>query len=547
METTLRNRSYLRMYMAIGLFSILVTESQMGGAQEDAESTADAETKTGSGDNLDTPDDGSGGEAGAPESTSEPAAEGDGDAETSSGDGDMTAEGDVAGDDGDDGDADAASVGEAEVNGDAPEDEFADVEEDFGDDFFAEEETPVGIGGLTYQLGGHLRGDVWVGKAVGMSRAEIKSAYGEAALRLLVRKGTYGDAVGELRVMSGYENDALDTRLKLREAYVNAYAGPLDIRFGHQIIVWGRADGINPTNNLTPIDLRVRSPEEDDRRVGNLALRLTLNASVIRIEGVWVPLYIPNEFPNLDIPADVRLDAPFYPKPDLANGTEAVRFHLILPAVEMSVSYLYGYSLFPGLVLNDTTYDAAGNDIRHLSRKAWQQHVAGFDFSTAVGDLFGLRGEIAYRHPVDYDIPGNVNVPNPDLYYIAGADREFGDVHISAQYMGRYVFDWEPVDQATQELRFRNRLIHFQKEKVQHGLFLRLQWNTLHEKLSLTASGVMNFTTLEWLVYPKLAYRITDAMTVSVGAEVYQGPDDTLFALVEDVLTAGYTELKIDF
>jgi hypothetical protein len=218
--------------------------------------------------------------------------------------------------------------------------------------------------------------------------------------------------------------------------------------------------------------------------------------------------------------------------------------------------------------------------------------VAGFDFETTVGDLFGMRGEIAFRYPIEYET--RVYAPSPDLYYVAGADREFGDVHVSAQYMGRYVFDWtrvepspyntdplpvvssiypdpdaepgEPghedicgpdncnpaikenvIEAINNELTLRSRLIHGQKEPVQHGFSLRAEWRTLHDTLSLVAFGVMNVSTLEWLIYPKVSYSITDAMTVSVGGEVYRGPKDTLFAMIEDILTAGYAELKISF
>ena len=64
----------------------------------------------------------------------------------------------------------------------------------------------------------------------------------------------------------------------MREAYVNAYLGPFDLRLGKQIIVWGRADALNPTNNLTPVDFRIRSPLEDDIRLGNVGARAFLRS-----------------------------------------------------------------------------------------------------------------------------------------------------------------------------------------------------------------------------------------------------------------------------
>lgn len=44
---------------------------------------------------------------------------------------------------------------------------------------------------------------------------------------------------------------------------------------GRQIVVWGRADGINPTDNLSPRDYTRLVPDETDQRLGNDAIKLT--------------------------------------------------------------------------------------------------------------------------------------------------------------------------------------------------------------------------------------------------------------------------------
>ena len=82
-----------------------------------------------------------------------------------------------------------------------------------------------------------------------------------------------------------------------------AYLGPVDLRLGQQIIVWGRADALNPTNNLTPVDFRIRSPIEDDIRLGNVGARAFLRLSPVRLEGVWMPVYLPTELPTVGLAA----------------------------------------------------------------------------------------------------------------------------------------------------------------------------------------------------------------------------------------------------
>src|SRR5206468_3366819 len=162
-------------------------------------------------------------------------------------------------------------------------------------------------------------------------------------LKLKVKKDKFGDAYAEPRFRYGLQGDSRGLIVDLREAYVNLYAGPLDLRLGQQIVVWGRPDALNPTSNITPVDFRIHSPVEDDRRLGNVGARAFLNFAPFRLEGVWMPLYSPTELPPLPLPELVVLGPTRYPYPRINNGLEAARVHLELPAIEMSASYLYGY------------------------------------------------------------------------------------------------------------------------------------------------------------------------------------------------------------
>lgn len=471
---------------------------------------------------------------------------------------------------------------------------------------------------LNFDFNGYVRGDLFVGRMPGYSRAEMKNGYGELALKLRVSKSNYGSAFGEVRFKGGYLNDShylgqpsdtpttgedrleMGGSVQLREAYVDWYLGRLEFRLGQQIVLWGRADGINPTNNITPVDMRVRSPEEDDRRMANVGLRAKLDLSPIRIEAVWMPVYSPSVMPQVIISNALLFNEPDYPDFDLANGLVAGKIHLVLPAIEMSVSYLNGYSLTPGLVyagnnFSGEYYVAPGPGSNEeppdtktvtLLRKAYRHQVVGFDFSTTLGSFMGLRGELAFRFPEAQNeaAEDRYHIPNPDLYYVLGADKEFGNLMVVAQYVGRYTLDWKerPIfnedhedffnslrnkpnldnldDAATWEMREElveymattelvktNRMIHGQSAEIQHGVSLRLSWSALHESLKLIAFGMVNFTTQEFLIYPKIQYVVTDDMTITAGAEIYVGPDDTLFGMIDDTLTAGYTELKISF
>ena len=196
----------------------------------------------------------------------------------------------------------------------------------------------------------------------------------------------------------------------------------------------------------------------------------------------------------------------------------------------------------------------------------------GFDFSTAIGDIVALRGEAAYRKPYDYEKAPYAPAPYPDLQYVLGADHTFGSVSVIAQYLGRYTFHWSKEDgplsgvttdnllsdpptvsmQLAEEsvnllLAKNNQMLYSQTAKVQHLATARIEWLLLHDTLSLSALGLVNFTTKEWLAAPKIGYHLSDNMMAYVGAEILTGPKDTLFGLVDQKMSAGYVELRSTF
>jgi len=450
-------------------------------------------------------------------------------------------------------------------------------------------EEGTGGGGLPFDLNGYVRGDAFVGKVPTKGAAEMKAAYGELSLKVTTKKLKYGDAFAEMRLRYGLQTGSRIQLVDLREAYVNLYAGPFDLRLGQQIIVWGRADAVNPTNNLTPTDLRVHSPNEDDRRLGNFAARAFLNFQPFRLEGVWVPLYTPSELP-LGFVQNVIWSPGVFPQPNLKNGTEAVRLHLELPDVELSASYLYGYAPLPGLEYAGN-YVTGANPAVYVQRHAYNQHVIGGDFSTTIANWLGVRGEIAYRKPLHYN--DRPYAPKPDVMYVLGLDHTFDDVSVIAQYIGKYTVKWRPpppggdisqledegvdipctpvtaaiggipdevdpcnhtppvnekVAQAVPNTLYqRNQMIFGQLKHVQHMVSARIEWLALHQTLSLSALGVVNFSTGEVVAFPKAAYQFTDSLTGTLGAEIFAGPHDTLFGSIRSEMGAVYAEAKFSY
>jgi hypothetical protein len=285
--------------------------------------------------------------------------------------------------------------------------------------------------------------------------------------------------------------------------------------------------------------------------------------------------------PVVQLPQYVSYGAPLFPSLNLKDGTEAVRLHLELPAIELSVSYLHGFAPLPGLsvspmgiTLTADMYNVPNPTMPPsilVSRTAYEQQVLGFDFSTSLGELATLRGEAAYRRPYNWAGPADHHIAYPDLQYTVGADHTFGSLSIIVQYMGRYVFDWQkqsgpldPLDPSVLPteppsslglvtntvnsiLAKQNQILFSQTAQIQHLGTLRFEYLALHETLSISSLCLYNFTTREWLITPRIGYRLSDAITMYAGAQVFHGPPDTLFGIIDAQLSAGYAELRYTF
>ncbi|MBN1479505.1 hypothetical protein JXA70_04465 [candidate division KSB1 bacterium] len=428
---------------------------------------------------------------------------------------------------------------------------FLIVSASFAQDFFETAEAGDAAS-LPYELNGFMRGAFFAGIGIDSDELVQKSGYGELGVKMRVRKEKWGDGYAELRFRRGYEFDQSLSEFHLREAYINTYLGHLDVRMGQQIVVWGRADGFNPTNNITPQDMTTRSSVEDDRRLGNFLFRGSYNFRPFSLELIWVPQYRPSVLPTMlfPFPESVTLGVADNPSADLKNSSIAAKLDLALSSVDGSISYFSGFMPLPGVFLHPDSCHISGGFRATVVNKPYQMHVFGGDFSTTIGD-FGLRGEVAYRQPIDdFEDPLNTHVPRPDLQYVFGIDKTIGDFSIIVQYIGRTVFEFAEFDSTglpTDQLYLTNRMITGQLDPTSHAAFMRPALALMHETLDLELLAYYNVTTEEALLRPLVAYDITDAMTVKLGGDFYSGPENTLFGNIDKALSSVFIELGVSF
>ena len=318
---------------------------------------------------------------------------------------------------------------------------------------------------------------------------------------------------------------------ELREAFVDLRFGRLDVRAGRQIIAWGRADGVNPTDILSGQDLTLLVPDDADRRLGTTAVRASYFVGDVSIAGVWLPEFRGHEFA---LPAPPP-GAVFAREREQWPGNQwALRVEQTGRTVDWSASYFDGKDLAPDLAF--VASDAQAPVIRLSHHRV---RVIGGDMTANLG-RFGLRAEGAY---VDTEDPQGRDpfTKNPFVFVVAGADRTFGGLlNLNVQYLYRQVRHRSASSDSFQDV------LNSQTQAVQHGASFRIAYKWLHDTLEAECAAVAYARPGGGVLRPKVVYAVTDSWKVLAGAEILRGRSTSLFGVMERN-SAGYAELRWSF
>lgn len=322
---------------------------------------------------------------------------------------------------------------------------------------------------------------------------------------------------------------------ELREAFVDFRFGRVDVRAGRQIIAWGRADGLNPTDNLTGEDLTLLAPDDDDRRLGTTALRASYYLGDVSVTGFWLPEFRGHRFPLPPAPGFTFVrDRPEWP-----GDQWALRVEQAGRAVDWSVSYFQGRDLTPDLGVRLAAAIPDGDPAITLSHH--RVRVLGGDLAANLGRI-GLRAEGAYVDSED-GAGRDPFTKNPFLFVVVGGDRTFREyLNLNLQYLVRFVRSHQTVDArlsleeaGVAELQ---GILNSQTTRVQHGASFRVSYKWLRETLEgeCAAAGFLGPDGLA--LRPKVTYAVTDRWKVLVGAELYRGDSVSVFGLLRPNSTA---------
>lgn len=388
--------------------------------------------------------------------------------------------------------------------------------------------------GAAPPIEGSLRGAWYSESAQFDERGDVASA--ALWLKSAPRLGENASLVLEGWVRNDDVDGAGPTKARLREGYLDAGGEAWDIRLGQQLVIWGRADRVNPTDNVTPRDYTMLTPEDVDQRRGVLAARLRYRAELASVSAYWLPAFRPSTLPMPSVPG-LRWHQE---RPHARQG--ALRLDGAGGRLDWSLSYLNALDVNPDLQV--LAAGPAGVDVALTHRRV---RVLGADAATVAG-RYGLRAEAAYTWTSSRTDP---LIKKPFLYMVAGADRTFGEhFNINLQYYLRRVGSWQDPrllgDPALRALAVQGAIGANQLDRFQHGLTYRIANKWWNETLEGELAGVVSLTHREWAFKPRLTYALSDHWRGTLGMNWYRGSADTFFNML-DPTSSAFIELKYSY
>ncbi|MFC1586316.1 hypothetical protein ACFL5V_12280 [Fibrobacterota bacterium] len=258
-------------------------------------------------------------------------------------------------------------------------------------------------------------------------------------LRLDVNS-SHEDVSGTIALDFEYRPRTNSVDLNLQEAYVMYNHGPGEFSVGKQIVVWGSADGNNPTDNVNPYNYYYMFLAGADRKIGKIMIREELYYQDFTLSLVASPFFAPDRLPIND--PDLPLFSPPFdifdsligtPETSLENSEFGARLHLGMPVGEVALSYFDAYDR---KFLPEITMQMSPVPTLRVDRLTYYRNrVLGME-TVGLWRDFALRMEGAYFFTEDLD-GDKPFVRNNYVQYVGQVDWNApGRTMLILQYLG---------------------------------------------------------------------------------------------------------------
>lgn len=374
------------------------------------------------------------------------------------------------------------------------------------------------------ELSGFLQGLYGTGTDAGNP---VPSDMTAAETRLQLRIESWANDASFFGRLDFVYEDYLEPRerFELREGYANfTIFGRLDMKIGRQIATWGTGDLVF-VNDLFAKDYRSFFNGRDDQylKAPQNAARLELYTGFGNLSLVYTPRFTPNRVPSGErfscfnplaggiVGGEEHLFEGRLPGAELKNGETAVRFGRYLGSWDVA---LYFYR---GFYKNPVAMDMAAMEAYHPALQATGLSVR----RPLLGGIAWLEG--GWHDSIDDDDGDDPSVPNSSVLYLAGFERQIKPtLTANLQYLGETMLDHGLYAESLPPGSAG-------EDETRHLVTSRVTKRLLMENLELAAFAFWSPSDEDLYARFSASYRYTDAVTLAVGANLFEGDEWTEF------------------
>lgn len=394
----------------------------------------------------------------------------------------------------------------------------------------------------------------------------------DLGLKLDVGNALTYRAYADIRYRFGNLNGKAIREFRIPEAWVSVYSPGAALRVGQQVLKWGSAEFINSLDVFNPRNDLVRSPDIEDRNLGNLLAVIDLYPSqkfYIQFAGSPVrrSSYLYTDYIEADKSTFFTDNEP----PGKSKFSYGARLGFAGRGFETRLYWFDGYYPMPGLSL-DSLYIPASEDEEfriQIGKTPYRRKIAGIDMEFALNRLI-IRTGLSYsssplsRQENDY-------IPFPQANWFGNIEFKPGSFTIITEYSGSKVLEFtEPPAEAVlpgsggfaslppmtpaemtgyagQLISSFNRLMNYQAEEYYHSAGVLISYTNRAMTLMPELRILYNFTSAEVMLQPVLSYNASDNIKFSFGIEYWQGEANSIFQLIHKGLNGINAGLQINF
>ena len=334
-------------------------------------------------------------------------------------------------------------------------------------------------------------------------------------------------------------NSIFPVETNLWEAYADIsgfLSDRISLKLGKQVISWGTADEISPTNNLNPNDLSDPFAFEKKIPIESFLIDYYLSPEVF-LELVWIPTLKPTLFPKIEVPLIPGGEASYIsnsdkiimPEKNLKNSIYGLKLKGILSNIDYSFSYLKGYSHLP-LPMKIDFFPTASPEERTKKEFFYPQtRIFGFDL---VGEVFfiGYRAEFALFFPEE--VITSTYIHEQSLV-IEQKEQVLKDEAYLKATVG---FDYTFVNGLYLNLQYSRGLpFEIGKDNIGNYLFAQLEKKYLEDRIKFKLNGAFGWIkefrqNHGYMIQPSLTYHPVDNLEFEIGTTSLEGKGETILA-----------------